>query len=330
MTTKRLLILALSLAAVLLPKVASGQREVRIPMHHGCGELVYTRDSGWSHDADTSGTLHFPRYYVFDGDLGHNLRSVTEYDADSILVRKWHMYQTIGGIAVEQESLGRSLYQFDSLGYIKSVHHESLDGEERFSTVPESSAEGSVYVCVYDAGGNFSGYSEGSIGTIVHDPGFGAEGEVISLADPLKDPMLVLKGSSLEIVSKGDVIYSLKKVQAYEKINHGLIRGLLYLKRESDYYGLLDFARNGDHPLSRGTYYVSHTPQEGAIAHDNYNFGNFLWGAAAQAVGVPLWIAKLGAHINNMKFTKGKPDSPDDQLSISAGYHFAASLDSIR
>ena len=248
MTTKRLLILALSLAAVLLPKVASGQREVRIPMHHGCGELVYTRDSGWSHDADTSGTLHFPRYYVFDGDLGHDLRSVTEYDADSILVRKWHMYQTIGGIAVEQESLGRSLYQFDSLGYIKSVHHESLDGEERFSTVPESSAEGSVYVCVYDAGGNISGYSEGSIGTIVHDPGFGAEGEVISLADPLKDPMLVLKGSSLEIVSKGDVIYSLKKVQAYEKINHGLIRGLLYLKRESDHYGLLDFARNGDHP----------------------------------------------------------------------------------
>lgn len=50
----------------------------------------------------------------------------------------------------------------------------------------------------------------------------------------------------------------------------------------------------------------------------------------AQAVGVPLWIARLGAHLNNMKFAKGKPDSPDDQLSISAGYHFAASIDVVK
>lgn len=329
MTARRLLILALSLAAALYPGVANGQREVRIPLHHGCGELVYTRNAGWSHCADTAGTLHFPRYYVFDGDFGHDLRSVSEYDADSVFVRKWRMFQTLGGIAVEQEALGRSLYQFDSLGYVQSVRHESPDGEERSNAV-DTSPEGTVYVCVYNAGGDLIGYSEGSIGTVVYDPGFGAEGEVVTLADPLKDPGLVLKGSSLEIVSKGDVRYSLNKVHAYEKSNHGLIKGLIYLKRESDYYGLLDFARNGNHPLGRGTYYVSHTAEEGALAHDNYNFGNFLWGAAAQAVGVPLWIARLGAHLNNMKFAKGKPDSPDDQLSISAGYHFAASIDVVK
>ena len=55
MTARRLLMLALSLAAALYPGVTNGQREVRIPLHHGCGELVYTRNAGWSHCADTAG-----------------------------------------------------------------------------------------------------------------------------------------------------------------------------------------------------------------------------------------------------------------------------------
>ena len=39
-------------------------------------------------------------------------------------------------------------------------------------------------------------------------------------------------------------------------------------------------------------------------------------------MGVPLWISLLGSHINNMMHTHGRLDSKDDQLSISAGYHF--------
>ena len=59
------------------------------------------------------------------------------------------------------------------------------------------------------------------------------------------------------------------------------------------------------------------------VAHNTYNFGNFLWGAGVQALGIPLPIALLGAHINNFfndNKSKFQLDSRDDQLSIKIGY----------
>ena len=70
--------------------------------------------------------------------------------------------------------------------------------------------------------------------------------------------------------------------------------------------------------------YVTYTKSEGFVAHDAHNFGNFLWGAAANQLGVPLWIAKLGAHFNNFfdPHYNHKLDSTDDQFSITIGYHW--------
>ena len=347
------LVIFLTLSLLLWPISAGAQREVRIPLHHGCGELVYTRDAGWTHRDDTTGTLHFPRRYSFDGGLGHTLEEVTEYDADSLVLRRWRIHQIIGGISVEQDPFGRCVYSFDSLGFVTDVRCENMSGEERpsmgavvasgqikapmpleapvanedapMSDGQSSPASGSDIVYVFDPGGNQLGVTEGSLGTLVWIPGPGADGEVIPFADPVHDPEELDEGTSLEIISPGDVRHSLRIVDVYDKKKRGLIRGILFLKRESDYSHRLDFARTGEHPVSKGTFYVSRTDKEGLLAHNNFNFGNFLWGAAARAVGVPLWIAKIGSHINNIKHT-GEKDSPDDILSISAGYHFSKAI----
>lgn len=339
----------LTLSLILLPIGSDAQREVRIPLHHGCGELVYTRDEGWTHQDDTTGTLHFPRMYHFEGGLGHELQEVIEYDSDVTVLRSWRISQVIGGISVEQAPFGRCVYSFDSLGFVTNVRCENMKGEERPALgtavvqkpleVPKAqetlaplealaspkSLLSSEPVYVFDPGGNQLGVTTGNPGTLVWIPGLGADGKEIPFADPVHDPGDIDANTSLEIISAGDVRHSLRTVDVYDKKKHGLIRGIIFLKRESDYSHRLDFARTGEHPVSKGTYYVSLTSEEGFLAHNNFNFGNFLWGAAARAVGVPLWIAKLGSHVNNIKHT-GKRDSPDDILSISACYHFSKSM----
>ncbi len=61
--------------------------------------------------------------------------------------------------------------------------------------------------------------------------------------------------------------------------------------------------------------------------HNGHNFGNFLWGASAQRLGVPLLIALAGAQYNNRFLSKdengGKWDSLDDQRSIYLGHTWA-------
>jgi hypothetical protein len=44
--------------------------------------------------------------------------------------------------------------------------------------------------------------------------------------------------------------------------------------------------------------YLTET-KSGAIAHNNKNFGNFLWGAGASRLGFSEGVAKMGAHYNN-------------------------------
>lgn len=321
----KLLFLALSL----LPTYASAQQEIVLPLHHGCGELVYTRQEGWALRPDTTGTLHFPRTYVFEGEMGQGLRTVAEYDADSVLVRTWRLSPLTDGVCVEQAPYGRALYTFDSLGTLVSVRYQSMEGSPRPGPgmpFPSPEKAGATLVPVFDAGGRRIGLADGIPGTLLVQRGFGAPADTVFFADPVHDPADLADSTALEFITEGDVRYSLRKVGVYDRAHHGLIRGMLFLKCRSAYYGPLDFARTGEHPIRRGTFYVARTAREGALAHSNYNFGNFLWGAAAQAVGVPLWISLLGSHINNMMHTHGQPDSKDDQLSISAGYHFSKDM----
>ena len=121
----------LALLLLCLPLAMQAQRELRLPLHHGCGELVYTRQEGWALRPDTTGTLHFPRTYVFEGEMGQGLRAVAEYDADSVLVRTWRFSPLTDGVCVEQAPYGRALYTFDSLGTLVSVRYQSMEGSPR-------------------------------------------------------------------------------------------------------------------------------------------------------------------------------------------------------
>ena len=68
-------------------------------------------------------------------------------------------------------------------------------------------------------------------------------------------------------------------------------------------------------------------PQDGSnLAHDCWNYGNYLWGAGMQSrLHVPYLIAAAGAHYNNWRFPNieepGHLDSIDDQYSIALGYN---------
>ena len=69
----------------------------------------------------------------------------------------------------------------------------------------------------------------------------------------------------------------------------------------------------------QNTLYVS-----GIFAHNNSNFGNFLWGAGMNALGFGEGFTKFAANIHNLFSPlygfSFKHDSTDDQLSIHLGY----------
>ena len=69
----------------------------------------------------------------------------------------------------------------------------------------------------------------------------------------------------------------------------------------------------------------AYLPLDGSdIAHNPWNFGNYLWGMAMRKLGIPYSHAAMGAHIQNYfgsDIGKGQLDSPDDQRSILLGYH---------
>ena len=69
----------------------------------------------------------------------------------------------------------------------------------------------------------------------------------------------------------------------------------------------------------------AYLPLDGSdIAHNPFNFGNYIWGMAMRKLGIPYSHAAIGAHIQNYfgsDIGKGQLDSPDDQRSILLGYH---------
>lgn len=185
--------------------------------------------------------------------------------------------------------------------------------------------EGDSYL--FDESGSFLGR--------VHSPlesnrlylwqGYGAEPVSAQFADPEGDPASIDLNTQVTLVSKERIRASLKKAGALDPQNHGFFRGCGYLARNSAYGGVLDFSMNGHHGVFSQVLYITRTVADGNIAHNNYNYGNFLWGAAACELGVPVLFAQLGAHFNNFFLspdTKGTFDARDDQFSIRTGYHW--------
>ena len=153
----------------------------------------------------------------------------------------------------------------------------------------------------------------------------GTEPLVARFADQVRDPLLVDYSMRVQEVGQESISSSLGQVGAFLPENHGFFRGCGFLLHQSNYGGLLDFAANGCHDIFSNVFYITKSSREGTVAHNMFNFGNFLWGATAREVGVPLCIARLGSHYNNFFLspdTKGTFDSSDDLFSISAGYHW--------
>ena len=151
---------------------------------------------------------------------------------------------------------------------------------------------------------------------------------VARLADPVHDPDSIGIDTRVVLVSRERVRDSLRRARAF-RWNHRLyFLRTLYMWTQSGYGGRLDFAVNGMHDVEDGVYYITESCRDGAIAHNRFNFGNYLWGAAAQSVGIPCFFAKLGSHVNAFLFFqdgRGEPghfDTPDDILSINAGYNW--------
>lgn len=177
---------------------------------------------------------------------------------------------------------------------------------------------------LFDEGGAFLSRIAVATEPVVFYQGFGREPVRAAFADPGHDPLVIDTRSFVQMISRADVELSMQIVNAYGARHHGLVKGCLYLLKESGYGGLIDPAVNAEHQVFPGVLYISRTPKEGSLAHNNFNCGNFLWGAAAHATGVPLWVTLLGTHFNNFFLSpdnKGHLDAKDDVLSIRAGYH---------
>lgn len=154
----------------------------------------------------------------------------------------------------------------------------------------------------------------------------------IMFADTEHDPPSINSGTKLVFVSNKEIEKLLSNAGAMSISHQGLIQGIRYLWNESNNSllrgnGNLDFVGSGRYGIDPDSnlLYVTESYEIGMVAHNAYNYGNFLWGAAAHELKVPLFIARLGAHFNNYYYdssNKGTLDSKDDQFSIMAGYRW--------
>jgi RHS repeat-associated protein len=162
----------------------------------------------------------------------------------------------------------------------------------------------------------------------------GKNGFAFKFADPINDPKSIDEKSinKLETVSNSSIFNILKESGVYEAKNQNNKLG--FILNESDATnpkgeGKMDYALKanlfkGYEGLPDGRLYLTET-KSGAFAHNNKNFGNFLWGAGASRLGFSEGVAKMGAHYNNYfkdPVHKGTMDSKDDQKSIHLGYEW--------
>lgn len=176
-----------------------------------------------------------------------------------------------------------------------------------------------------DSGAFLSRVETVSPSSVVAWQGFGLPPIHAQMADPENDPFIIDLYTQLRIISSGEIRDNLSRAGAFEREHHGFFRGCSFLWKQSGYGGTLDFAMRPEYGIHRNELLVTDSWKEGLLAQNAYNYGNFLWGATAHELGVPLWVCRLGSHINNFFLspdTRGQFDSPDDQLSISAGYHW--------
>jgi len=161
----------------------------------------------------------------------------------------------------------------------------------------------------------------------------GEEATTFGFADPVNDPQAFEDGkiTNVKFVDMESVAEALEASGVNDEVNQD--SKLQFILNESDASnpngeGKMDYVVkakvivNGKkEPITRfNTLYVTKT-NDGNVAHNSKNLGNFIWGAGARSLGFSLTVAKLGAHWNNIRDPHyGGLDSPDDQYSIKLGY----------
>jgi len=154
-------------------------------------------------------------------------------------------------------------------------------------------------------------------------------------ADPINDPTFVESKdfSGLQFVSDIEIDNALwnSGVQDFHEYYTYMFKqsnaNNLNGEGKMDYVVTANFTRGDEQMLGVGLdskiLYLSYSESIGYVAHNNYNMGNFLWGAGACSLGCPIEDAVFAAHFNNYFYdpkNKGTFDSPDDQFSIRCGY----------
>ena len=159
-----------------------------------------------------------------------------------------------------------------------------------------------------------------------------------TFADPVNDPKLVERKdfTGLQFISDTEIDNALwnSGVQdsheyysyMYKQSNANNLNG----EGKMDYVVTANFTRGdkqmvGDGIMDGTKLYLSYSESAGYVAHNNYNMGNFLWGAGACSLGCPIEDAVFAAHYNNYFYdqnNKGTFDSSDDQFSIRCGYRW--------
>jgi len=151
-------------------------------------------------------------------------------------------------------------------------------------------------------------------------------------ADPRNDVKDLKDGkiNRVQFVQESEIISMLSKGGVFTKenktYNNDLSDRYNYIKEEGLGGGKLDFSVTGIpyqyEDVSQSLFLVD------GVAHNHFNFGNFLFGAAGKALGLSLFELQMGAHYNSLSNPdkngyNRQLDSPDDQFSIRMGVKHA-------
>lgn len=155
-------------------------------------------------------------------------------------------------------------------------------------------------------------------------------------ADPESDSQAIKDGviTTLIIVTEKKVAEMIGEAGAFDPKNKDSYD---YMKKESIGGGKLDFstttipykyAPSSTYKFGTSTPYLF-LPYGDNLAHNHFNFGNFLWGTAGSTLGFSSATLSAAAQYNSVmnSSTNGYPgqlDSADDQKSIKAGVDYSA------
>lgn len=269
--------------------------------------------TGHEYDGETGYGYHGARYY--NQELGRYM-SVDRY-ADKFFDQSPYVYagnRVIDGVDVN----GDSLAVFDKNGRFLEFRD---DGKEGWLGMREDARASK------DENGKTVSYSS----------------DYFRFSDPKNDIQALREGkiTSLLFVKESDIQQMLDKGGAFDLKHKGLLMGTNYLARQGT--ASLDFSYAHIPQMYNADGRVAPIPnveengggssvlfyiQGDKLALNHFNFGNYLIGASANALEVPLSGIKLGGQMNSLKNEKvngysAQPDSPDDQQSISDGWNHA-------